>query len=156
MVLPDFTGYTDLQLTVALAASEGIWEPTHRDSLHIIGGTTTIPPFIDNPGGGAPPPPGAIDSFLPVTYPDSLRSSVYSTALSHEFHDFTYPIAGNLKSLTFAFASTAGVENVGIDSVTISGNPVPEPTTLIIWSVLGAIGMAGGWYRRHTLRRSGI
>jgi hypothetical protein len=28
-------------------------------------------------------------------------------------------------------------------------NVVPEPTTLIIWSVLGGLGMAGGWYRRR-------
>jgi hypothetical protein len=33
---------------------------------------------------------------------------------------------------------------------------VPEPSTLIIWSLLGTLGMAGGWYRRYSLRRSGI
>ena len=44
IVLPDLSGYTNLELNVALAAAEGIWEPTHRDSLHIIGGTTISPP----------------------------------------------------------------------------------------------------------------
>jgi hypothetical protein len=150
MILPDLTWYTDLQLTVALAAAENIWEPTHRDSLHIIGGTTTSAPFVDNPGGGAPPPPGAIDSFLPLSYPDSLRSSVYSTSLGVVFQDLTYPIAGDLKSLTFAFASTAGDECVGIDSVTITGNPIPEPSTLAIWSLLGALGAAVGRRRRRS------
>ena len=42
IILPDLSGYTNLELTVALAAAVGKrWEPTHRDSLHIIGGTTT-------------------------------------------------------------------------------------------------------------------
>ena len=27
--------------------------------------------------------------------------------------------------------------------------PVPEPTTLIIWSLLGGLGVAVGWYRRR-------
>jgi len=27
--------------------------------------------------------------------------------------------------------------------------PIPEPSTLIIWSLLGALGMAAGWWRRR-------
>jgi probable HAF family extracellular repeat protein len=27
-------------------------------------------------------------------------------------------------------------------------NPVPEPSTLIIWSLLGALGIGVGWWRR--------
>jgi len=44
IALSDLSGYTNLELTVALAAAEGIWEPTHRDSLNILGGTTISPP----------------------------------------------------------------------------------------------------------------
>jgi hypothetical protein len=127
IVLPDLSGYTCLELTVALAAAEGIWEPTHRDSLHIIGGTTIFPPNIDcSSGAGCMPVTGAIDNFLPITYPDDLMSNVHSTALGHQFQDFKYTIDSSLKSLTFSFASSAGVEVIGIDSVRITGYPLSE------------------------------
>jgi hypothetical protein len=78
------------------------------------------------------PVAGAIDSFLPITYPDDLMSNVHSTALGHQFQDFNYTIDSSLKSLTFAFASSASVEVIGIDSVSITGNPISEPVTLVI------------------------
>jgi hypothetical protein len=53
-------------------------------------------------------------------------SNVHSTALGHQFQDFNYTIDSSLKSLTFAFASSAGVEVVGIDSVKITGDPLSE------------------------------
>jgi hypothetical protein len=122
---PDSNWYTDLQLTVSLAATEGNrWEITHRDSL-IISGTT-----------------GVIDSFLPLGYSSPLTSQVYSTDLRWEFQDFQYSIDSSLTSLTFAFASTAGVEVVGIDSVSITGTLVPVPSAVI----LGSIGITfTGW-----------
>ena len=49
-------------------------------------------------------------------------------------------------------------ERYKIESLTVKveGTIVPEPNTLIIWSLLGALGMAGGWYeRRYALRRAG-
>lgn len=117
--LPDLTGYTDLRLTVALAAPDGTrWENTHRDSL-IISGTT-----------------GLIDNFLPAGYGAPLRSQVFSIDLHYEFQDFEYLIDSNLKSLTFAFASTDYSEVIGIDSVRITG--IPEPATLLLFG-LGAL-----------------
>lgn len=131
--LPDLTWYTDLELTVALAATEGNrWENTHRDSL-IISGTT-----------------GVIDSFLPLGYSSPLTSQVYSTDLLWKFQDYQYAIDNSLTSLTFAFASTAGVEVVGIDSVSITGTLVPVPSAVI----LGSIGLSfSGWLlrKRRTL-----
>jgi hypothetical protein len=140
MVLPDLTGYTDLQLKVALAAPEDVWEPTHRDSLHIIGGTTTTPPIVGPTGNpGFMPVADAIDNFLPVTYPDSLQSSVYSTELGLEFQDFAYPIDNDLKSLTFAFASTG--EHVGIDSVMITGKASNVSVRAVDW-FWGKVGLS--------------
>jgi len=123
--LPDLTNYTNLQLTVALAAAKGIFEPTHRDSLHIIGGTGGSPaPEVNCLVAGCLPVIGAIDSFLPPSYPGSLRSQVYSIDLGFTFQDFEYAIASDLTSLTFAFASTDYPELVGIDSVRITGDEV--------------------------------
>jgi hypothetical protein len=122
--LPDLTGYTNLHLVVALAAPDGIWEPTHRDSLHIIGGTAFSPvPEVACTAAGCVPVSGAIDSYLPSTYPDSLRSKVHSVGLDHQFQDFEYTIDSSLTSLTFAFASTDYPEIIGIDSVRITGYP---------------------------------
>ena len=140
IVLPDLSGYTNLELTVALAASErvetqrGIFEPTHRDSLRIIGLTTTSPPDVACwQNQGCQSVPGEIDSFLPITYPDHLVSNVhYPIGLGHEFQDFTYPIDSSLKSLTFAFASTDYPEKVGIDSVIITGDLLVIPIALDI------------------------
>ena len=106
--LPDLTGYTDLRLIVSLAAPDSTrWENTHRDSL-IISGTS-----------------GVIDSFLPYLRGSPLQSQVFLIDLHYYFQDFEYIIDSSLESLTFNFASTSGNEVIGIDSVTIVGNPIP-------------------------------
>jgi hypothetical protein len=130
--LPDLTWYTDLQLTVALAATEGNrWENTHRDSLIISGNT------------------GVIDSFMPYGYSSPLQSQVYSTDLLWTFQDYQYPLDSSLTSLTFEFASTAYVEVVGIDSVKITGTYVPVPSAFILGSI--GLGFANLLRRRKTI-----
>jgi hypothetical protein len=151
--LPDLSGYTNLQLTVSLAAPEMIWEDSQRDSLHIIGGTAISPPLVECNAAGCLPVPGAIDSFLPYPRPGSLRSQMYSNDLTLVFQDYGYTIDGSLKSLTFAFASTDYPEMVGIDSVRITGDPiapVPEPSTMLLLGS-GLIGILGF---RKRLRKS--
>jgi len=134
ILLPDLSGYTNLKLTVALAAAGQIWEYSHRDSLHIIGGTTTTTPVVDCSSlAGCMPVTGAIDSFLPDGYPGYLQSQVDSSIdLQPQFQDFEYTIDSSLKSITFAFASTGGDEVVGIDSVTITGDPIVIPVSIDI------------------------
>ena len=148
--IPDLTSYTNLELTVALASVENVFETTHRDSLHIINGTEGG----DCSGGaGCMPVAGAIDNFLPIVYGDDLWSSVHSIDLGLQFQDFVYTIDSSLESLTFAFSSTDYPEVIGIDSVKITGdiaNPVPEPTTMLLLTT-GLIGLAG-WGRRKFKR----
>jgi hypothetical protein len=137
--LPDLTGYTNLELTVSLAAPDGTrpefgtrFETTHRDSLHIIGGTSSPSPIVDCTNAGCMPVTGAIDSFLPSVYGSPLRSQVWSIDLHYEFQNFTYTIDSSLKSITFAFASTDYDEVIGIDSVKITGDPVLIPVIIDI------------------------
>ena len=138
IALPDLSGYTNLKLTVALAAAAGyVWEDSHRDSLHILGGTETSPPVVNcNMDAGCLPLPPLgvpIDSFLPVPRPGNLQSQVYAPVfLAPVFRDFEYPIESSLKAITFAFASTGGNEVVGIDSVRITGDPVVVPVPIDI------------------------
>ncbi len=42
-------------------------------------------------------------------------------------------------------------ENVGTneETITIDVTPIPEPSTLIVWSLLGALGITVGWWRRR-------
>ena len=135
---PDLTTYTDLRLTVSLAAPTGVWEGSQKDSLIISGSS------------------GTIDSFLPSGNRAALTSRVHLRNLGFEFQDFTYAIESSLESLTFRFASTGDDETIGIDSVMITGDalmpqlgPVPEPSTLVLLSI-GA-SMAASSRRRRCM-----
>jgi len=120
--VPDLTSYTDLLLTVALAAPDGsTWESSQRDSLVISGST------------------GTIDSFLPGRSTAPLTSQVHSVDLDQQFQDFVYAIDDDLTSLTFTFASTYYNEVVGIDSVSITGEVIHTPAPSAFF--LGAIGV---------------
>jgi len=124
--LPDLSGYKDVRLTLALAAFPNVWETSHRDSLRIIGGLEGTPvPIVDcSLANGCLDVPGTIDKFLPAYYGGPLRSQVHGADLVFEFQDLEYAIDNNLRSLTFAFASTDYAELVGIDSVKLTGEPV--------------------------------
>jgi len=37
----------------------------------------------------------------------------------------------------------------GHGEATLNLEAVPEPATIFVWSILGAIGAAIGWYRRR-------
>jgi hypothetical protein len=127
--LPDLTGYTDLQLTVSLAAPSGVWEGSQKDSLSIRGSS------------------GIIDSFRPSGNRSPLISQVHRRDLGPEFQDFNYSIENDLKSISFRFASTGEDETIGIDSVVISGEAIvpqvgqlPEPSSLLL-ILLGIAGL---------------
>jgi hypothetical protein len=51
---------------------------------------------------------------------------------------FSNPLDGG----TFSLA-------VSDNALSLQFNPIPEPSTLIIWSLLGAFGISVGWWRRR-------
>jgi hypothetical protein len=54
----------------------------------------------------------------------------------------------NVPSGTFTAISAGGTFNMALEATLI-----PEPSTLIIWSLLGALGIAVAWCRFGTGRR---
>ncbi len=117
--LPTLTGYTNLQMTVALAASEETWGHLYRDSLYITRET------------------GSIDNFLPTAVIHGyLRSQIHSTDLLLQFQDFVYTIDSSMVSLTFTFACSTHDDYpyypgiIGIDSVRITGDLLFEPVVV--------------------------
>lgn len=114
VTLPDFSGYTNLQMIVSLAAPDctisTCWEISHRDRLVITDSN------------------GEIDRFRPLNNHSPLVSLYSSGTLYYTFADFNYLITDNtVSSFTFEFASTANDEVVGIDSFQILGDPT-SPT----------------------------
>ena len=99
IILPDLSRYTNIRLTVSLAAADetsgALWELTHRDSLVITGSTGTADYVIDTfrPTRG---------SSIEIGSP--LQSALFLVDLHPRFQDFTYSIPSDVRSLTFAFA----------------------------------------------------
>jgi hypothetical protein len=56
------------------------------------------------------------------------------------------PIASN--RVSFGWSPTSGTDGVYIDNFDVSG-AVPEPATIIIWSLLGGLGLVIGWRRKR-------
>jgi hypothetical protein len=52
---------------------------------------------------------------------------------------------GEVDGLSVTFANPNG----GSDTVNVNFEPVPEPATLLVWSGLGAMGLALAWRRRR-------
>ena len=77
-----------------------------------------------------------------------------------EFYTIHFPNAGGLGGIAFAgftdigkFISSVTVSGPGdivaVDDVRYVSGVIPEPTSLIIWSLLGALGITIGWWRRR-------
>ena len=64
----------------------------------------------------------------------------------------------NLAASTRSYSNpTREIYSIGFRVASIEAAPgaVPEPSTLIIWSILATCGFGFGWRSRHALRRSG-
>ncbi len=83
-------------------------------------------------------------SDLNGTFP--VTTALFDSALSNVTRLGLSFGSGNFFSNGFAFdtGGTASLDLVSIDTT----SPVPEPTTMIVWSLLGGFGLAFGYWRR--------
>ena len=76
---------------------------------------------------------------------NKTRSLSYDTPFTSFFDVFTVVTPGNY---SISFEGTGG-DNIGMLLDDVQLNAIPEPTTIIIWSLLGAFCMtAGRLYKR--------
>ncbi len=81
--------------------------------------------------------PGELVDLAPGTYTAILYTTAATTGNAQYFLKGAEGTGGNI-----TFADEDG------NPVDQQGNLVPEPSMLAIWSLLGALGIAGGWRRR--------
>ena len=120
----DLAGYTDVQLRISLAATEGKWESTQVDgvSIEIVAGGGVVDRFLPDASSGA-----------------DLESQLFGVDLRTQFQDFVYDLSGplGLLSIEITARGTSGTEKLGIDSIQIVGTavPTPEPASTILFGV---------------------
>ena len=147
----DFTGYTDLQLEISLAATDEVWEDNQVDRLVIqalgVGVVDRFLPVGDDRG---------TQDLQSVGLDNVLGTSDDGALLDEVFQDFVYDLGvlGPLGVTEFqVFAQgTGSSEKFGIDTIRITGtaaSPMPEPTTSLLLIVGGLV--VGGAVRRKAL-----
>jgi len=78
----------------------------------------------------------------PVTPEASWGSGTHNWFSSKDYYIMFY--FGNI-----GWSSTFYADNVRFESIP-SQPPIPEPSALIIWALLGALGTGVGWWRKRT------
>ena len=56
-------------------------------------------------------------------------------------------VLGSLAGLYIRGEFVDGPENAGLDNVRLGSSPVPEPASILVWSLLGGLGVSFGWWR---------
>ncbi|MHB1034563.1 MAG: hypothetical protein ACYC35_25675 [Pirellulales bacterium] len=78
---------------------------------------------------------------------NAALSGTFQEGADGKFLEFD---AANLGAAPIVWDSSTVIWNKPSDiNVQVDGEMVPEPTTLVIWSVLGTLGIALGWWRKR-------
>ena len=72
--------------------------------------------------------------------------------IEHVIKNYATVFGSNLSGDTVQWAPSCGNDELFLQVDILSGppnDPVPEPASLVIWSLLGGLGIAVGCYRRR-------
>ncbi|MEM1058087.1 MAG: PEP-CTERM sorting domain-containing protein [Verrucomicrobiota bacterium] len=142
----DVSLFTDLQVSILVAANQGQWESEQPDFLRIV----AVNADTDERQ--------VLEEFLPrpenVNNGDLTATINSSTVLTTTFQPFTFNISSvalpGLEDLLIVIeaGSTSSVEYFGVDELVVSGTLIPEPATGSLL-LLGALGLAAARRRRR-------
>jgi uncharacterized protein len=150
----DIDGYTDLRLSVDLAA-RGKFE-----SSDVFGFTVQI-------GGGAETPVFSINPDLSATYTYTFENGatetldnplvLNNTIIGNGFQTFNAPIAGDGNQLLVRFEATQNGDGelFALDNLTLEGTPIPTPVPGAVILLLSGVGILGAFRRPSCARPAG-
>jgi hypothetical protein len=129
---------------------ENQWTTGGANPPNGLGGTpvplaSLTPSGFDNFAGSGPLGVGYVNGYGATGNPLITTFSSLFAAGSNDFPTFVSP---------YSFANTGGGIPTDADgfNIALHFDPVaqtPEPSAIIIWSMLGAVGMSIGWRRRQ-------
>ena len=82
---------------------------------------------------------------MKIVFQTSAGTEEITIPADDGFVGFT-AVGGSISGITFQIAGST-VEGFGLDNIS-SASVIPEPSTFIIWSLLGALGLTFGSWRR--------
>ena len=95
---------------------------------------------------------GSVNSVFSLSGPGTNLS--YSTSFSNSgvlnagtYNIVAYSAGGSPRS---GGGSGSGDYKFDLSLTQITTNPIPEPTTLAIWSLFGVVGITVGWWKKRT------
>lgn len=134
----------------------GYWDyPTRSDIQPTTEEATIVgslgPPYWRSPVGfytNSSSPYGTYDQGGNVSeWTETIASGSYRMNLGGHFPDGAYALQAEIQP-KFVFDSPAGHWNYVGFRVASAVDPVPEPSTLVLFSGLGAMGLIAAWRRR--------
>ena len=120
----------------------------------VVAGASTTFGDVDNVGFERLPGDATKDGKVNLSDLSVLGSNWEQSgpSISWDRGDFTADNTVNLSDLSVLGSNWGYGETTGStdgSTAASAGSTVPEPATLIIWSLLGALGIGVGWWRRR-------
>ena len=137
---------TSLNAAHAFLYSNGIMQ-----DLGTLGGASSFAYGVNNSG--------QVVGYSQITSDNNPHAFLYSNGSIQDLNTLIAPNSGWMLEYAQGINDSGQIIAEGINASGQVGNaflltPVPEPSTIIVWSCLGAIGLMGFAWRRYTGRQA--